>query len=749
MSVRSYCGPPNPCINILGSLRDTTVDGGLYMYETNNIIKGHRASFFGNLFGTGSLRRTSYYSSSVPDPLTDRSMLISTILNKEEKRAVLEYVGNESSLLAVGVCELLEESNGSWQNPRRGVVCLIKENPNKIYSISLLKPSTTKIIWCQRISRSFQTTKDHDHLVTFEIGSKDTNDTCIYGLNFYDAEEALRFHSSVMEQYESHCARNPHRVAPQRPAEHSSKPIVLTDDSLSAVTVDSTEELALPLKTKKNSLFGGFFSRKNKKKKKEKKIESKHRLTPDDISNPTDFEHLCGADYTTEEREAVQILKEQIKFDENDPGQRELLRKFATEHHAAIRASIRAKPNESFQRGTSGLEGARSSIMIHKTTKGYTPREIKRTSGNKKNESIQEEREPTSSADEDKNSNEEPDKPFDPVHPDWEKDSVVPSFSPRPPSHSTHSTGYNTHRYSNNNNEYDYKEKSLTFTDSKPLPSPSPAPPAPTRTASRNQFVRQNTPPHPRTIADRDPSRPRLPGNDEPIPSRLTYHFTRRLSSSPPSSPPPVPISSPIRPPPPISSKASGSVSPPPIPPPPVVHTVAYDTISPPRESSPCPPPILPPTLEAKNAGASSVPKAPPPPPPCEASPPSPPPLPPTLLVQAAATSPVRNAPPPPPPLGGLNLAPKISSTTTSPSLSPGPPVSPDRRSFLDEIQNVDKSKLLRSPNAPSLPQKQNNEVDGSIMSSIQRMMDSIRPQLGDSDSDSDDSTSTDSDWSE
>ncbi|KAK6018474.1 hypothetical protein OSTOST_15936, partial [Ostertagia ostertagi] len=121
-----------------------------------------------------------------------------------------------------------------------------------------------------------------------------------------------------------------------------------------------------------------------------------------------------------------------------------------------------------------------------------------------------------------------------------------------------------------------------------------------------------------------------------------------------------------------------------------------------------------------------------------------------TTAGAAAGPAVVSLAPPPPPPPPGL----------LSPAPTPPPcpdqkqgytdvsPISNDRRSFLEEIQNVDKARLRHvAPSTKSLQNGDSPPGDGGLLSAIQAELDKRREYIA-SDSD-EESDSTDSEWAD
>ncbi|KAK5982211.1 CRIB domain-containing protein [Trichostrongylus colubriformis] len=145
--------------------------------------------------------------------------------------------------------------------------------------------------------------------------------------------------------------------------------------------------------------------------------------------------------------------------------------------------------------------------------------------------------------------------------------------------------------------------------------------------------------------------------------------------------------------------------------------------------------------------------------PPSHSPPPTPPSSQPSPVPNSTATSvsptstgatggsaPISLAPPPPPPPGLLSPAPtpppcsdaKQRSTDVSPIFN-------DRRSFLEEIQNVDKGRLRHvDPTSKPLQNADSPTGDGGLLLAIQAELDKRREYIA---SDSDEDSDSDSEW--
>ncbi|XGW17018.1 hypothetical protein V3C99_001999 [Haemonchus contortus] len=235
-----------------------------------------------------------------------------------------------------------------------------------------------------------------------------------------------------------------------------------------------------------------------------------------------------------------------------------------------------------------------------------------------------------------------------------------------------------------------------SYNDRQPWIAPKPqAPPVPSRsegmTASYSPVGRRKTPPYSPV--------PRLPPPSEQAP-RLPERYRTEQGVSNPVWRIEMPLPSGIQPP---------SHSPPPTPPSSQPSPVPNQTAV-----APSPSPSL--ISASTSSGPTVIPLAPPPPPP------------PSGLLSPAPT---------PPPSTDI----KQRSADVS-------PVSNDRRSFLEEIQNVDKGRLRHVDPITKPIQSEDSPIgDGGLLSAIQAELDKRRGYIA-SDSD-EESDSTDSEWTD
>uniref|UniRef100_A0A1I7X2J0 CRIB domain-containing protein n=1 Tax=Heterorhabditis bacteriophora TaxID=37862 RepID=A0A1I7X2J0_HETBA len=270
---------------------------------------------------------------------------ISDHLSTGEKQSIFAYLGNRARKMRSGKRRKLES-----------------------YVISKIITLTRGIDFETRAT-------SHPHFVIFVV---ETSSREVYGLNFYDVEEARSFHETVTTQRIIKMERRKNRMMsqgsiPKRRAPSPPKIGVISSDTFiiyfSKYLTSSICSLQLRcnydtlvhlsksyygiqlLNIAEGSLFGFLTIR--RKKKKRANIQ---------ISEPTDFHHL-----------------EHIGLDSLSPDQKETFSELVRE---VDRNSIR--PTELFVRGQpSALADTRSSLMFSNKQQRRTPREIKKGSTNK------------------------------------------------------------------------------------------------------------------------------------------------------------------------------------------------------------------------------------------------------------------------------------------------------------------------------------------------------------------------------
>ncbi|EYC32006.1 hypothetical protein Y032_0003g1348 [Ancylostoma ceylanicum] len=697
-------------------LLDTSVDSQLYGENNNNskliesLLYDSEEIYYRLPMTIVDVRNEVY---EVPTSATPRMSVfygtrenrISSHLTSEERRSILAYLEPSAKALCTGVCQLLQAEGNTWSDTKVGVICFIRDPHVKEYLLALLLPKPdgrypARVLWTMSVSAFFETEKtSDDHLLTFIMESY-PRDVC--GLNFYDPIEADEFHRILITENRSRISRRaaqPKRQAPPPPSQAGGIEEIdrLTELSgllaMPALLTDDNEK-------KRRSFLGGIFTIKRKKKKERKRL---------DISAPSHFqhvEHLGLESLSPEDQETFHNLIKAVDIEPGNEAQMKLIRDIVATRGSEVRSSLRIKrntvrPSESFVRSSphnNSLADTRNSMMVAHKQQRRTPREVKKGSLHKR---VDQEAAHSALA----LSLPQEHTLEDYLNPDW---GATPSFDAQPKVPAVveprDSSAQISKRKENSESLGFTTVMKITLKKCKVKDPHSgraswvateeeEAPPPPSRFESmsyRSPVGRRKTPPMLPAYRTSPPSErpPRLSEAKKPdtIPSWRIEIPLPNGTQAPTHSPPPTPPSS---------------------------------------QSSPVP----------QRAAAAAT---------------APPPAPPLTSTGPALIPPAPGPPPPPPPPGLLSPAPTPPPSEVKHRVSEVSQNAHDRKSFLEEIQNVDKARLrhVDVDSAPkNLPNGDSLPGDGGLLSAIQAELDKRREYIAtDSDEESD---STDSDWTD
>ncbi|XP_052250840.1 actin nucleation-promoting factor WASL-like isoform X1 [Dreissena polymorpha] len=207
----------------------------------------------------------------------------SQLLSDNENEAIFAAFGWGCSSLSTAVVQLYlgdTTNKQKWNKRCCGVVCFVKDNPQRSYFIRLFDPKTCKVVWEQELYNHFAYKTPRDYFHTFEA------DDCQAGLNFASEMEAAHFKKMVegklMERVQKRMERQKHKQHGNRGnAGGSNQPpgAINVGSGAPPPKVNLTE-----VKPNNNG--------KNIPNKKDKGAKGKKKITKEDISTPTDFRHV-------------------------------------------------------------------------------------------------------------------------------------------------------------------------------------------------------------------------------------------------------------------------------------------------------------------------------------------------------------------------------------------------------------------------------------------------------------------------
>ncbi|XP_054465721.1 actin nucleation-promoting factor WAS-like [Anoplopoma fimbria] len=145
----------------------------------------------------------------------------SSLLNVQENEQLEELTGRRCFSMSTAVAQLfmaLPHSPSMWSLQHTGVVCFIKDNPQRSYFIRMFDLKTQRQIWEQEIYNQFVYSSPQPYFHTFAA------DDCQVGLNFAVQHEAEAFQNVVEDKINQRHTRQDKKQRPPPPSDRSSLP---------------------------------------------------------------------------------------------------------------------------------------------------------------------------------------------------------------------------------------------------------------------------------------------------------------------------------------------------------------------------------------------------------------------------------------------------------------------------------------------------------------------------------------------
>lgn len=219
--------------------------------------------------------------------------------------------------MATAVAQLvmaLPHSPSMWSLQHTGVVCFVKDNPQRSYFIRMFDLKTGRQVWEQELYNQIVYFSPLPYFHTFPA------DDCQVGLNFADRQEAETFKDAVLEKINQRNNRQDKKQRPLPTNDRGSLPPLPNDKgspggpgSYRMATVDiqnpdiqSSRYRSMPSPTGASLSLSG----KGKKEKKSKKKGAK--LSKADIGAPSGFKHVShvGFDPNNLDPDLLQLLSQ-------------------------------------------------------------------------------------------------------------------------------------------------------------------------------------------------------------------------------------------------------------------------------------------------------------------------------------------------------------------------------------------------------------------------------------------------------
>ncbi|XP_078111694.1 WASP actin nucleation promoting factor b isoform X1 [Sander vitreus] len=220
----------------------------------------------------------------------------SSLLSPQETEKLEELLGRRCISMATGIAQLfmaLPHSPSTWSLQHTGVVCFIKDNPQRSYFIRMFDLKTGRQVWEQELYNQIVYSSPQPYFHTFAA------DDCQVGLNFAEQQEAEAFQNAVEEKINQRNNRTDRKQRPPPPSDRGSLPPAPHEKastgspgSLHIATVDiqnpdihASRYRSIPSPAASSLLIG-------KGKKDKKKGKKGPKLSKADIGAPSGFKHV-------------------------------------------------------------------------------------------------------------------------------------------------------------------------------------------------------------------------------------------------------------------------------------------------------------------------------------------------------------------------------------------------------------------------------------------------------------------------
>ncbi|XP_076859950.1 uncharacterized protein wasa [Brachyhypopomus gauderio] len=222
----------------------------------------------------------------------------SSLLSLQENQQVGDLLGRRCVSLCTTIVQLymaLPHSPSSWNLQHAGVLCFVKDNPQRSYFIRLYDIKASKMIWEQEVYNPMSYHRARPFFHTF------TADDCQVGLNFASEQEAEIFFSVVDEKINQ---RN-YRLEKRHAKDHASR----DHDILPSIPPNGSGGPQFPL----GNIVNQAPPPKSKKDKKEKEKKNKKKggkLSKALIGAPSGFTHVShvGMDSNNVDPDLMKLL---------------------------------------------------------------------------------------------------------------------------------------------------------------------------------------------------------------------------------------------------------------------------------------------------------------------------------------------------------------------------------------------------------------------------------------------------------
>ncbi|XP_038138585.1 wiskott-Aldrich syndrome protein-like isoform X2 [Cyprinodon tularosa] len=217
----------------------------------------------------------------------------SSLLSQQENDKLEELLGRRCASIATAVSQLfmaLPNSPTMWSLQHTGVVCFVKDNPQRSYFIRMFDLKAGRQIWEQELYNQLVYSTPLPYFHTFAA------DDCQVGLNFADQQEADAFKSTIVEKINQRHTRQEKKQRPPPASDRSLPPVPPVASPshasfhMATVDIQNPDIQSSRYRSMPSPAVPPAVSDKGKKNKKNKKKGVK--LSKADIGAPSGFKHV-------------------------------------------------------------------------------------------------------------------------------------------------------------------------------------------------------------------------------------------------------------------------------------------------------------------------------------------------------------------------------------------------------------------------------------------------------------------------
>ncbi|KAE8292946.1 Wiskott-Aldrich syndrome protein [Larimichthys crocea] len=222
----------------------------------------------------------------------------SSLLSLQENEKLEELLGRRCASMSTAVAQLymaLPHSPSTWSLQHTGVVCFVKDNPQRSYFIRMFDLKSGRQIWEQELYNQIVYSSPLPYFHTFAA------DDCQVGLNFATQQEADEFQNTVEEKINQRHNRQDKKQRPPPPSDRGSLPPTPPEKAspgspgsfhMATVDIQNPDIQTSRYRSMPTPAASSVVSSKGKKDKKDKNKKKGVKLSKADIGAPSGFKHV-------------------------------------------------------------------------------------------------------------------------------------------------------------------------------------------------------------------------------------------------------------------------------------------------------------------------------------------------------------------------------------------------------------------------------------------------------------------------